>query len=67
MACEETLTRREGVNPKMQMSFSHQPTKQSTYRVAGLARENGSRLGLVHVEVLEIGLIYLPGQGLLVS
>lgn len=46
---------------------THQPTTQSTYRGAGLAGENCSSLGLVHVEVLEVGLVDLPGQCLLVG
>lgn len=47
----------------------HSPTHYfySTYRGAGLASKNGSSLGLVHVEVLEVGLINLPGQRLLVG
>lgn len=50
-------------------TFTHQAPEQlnSTYRVAGFAGEDGSSLGLVHVEVLEVGLVNLPGQGLLVS
>lgn len=50
----------------LQLWHTH-TTTGSTYRCAGLAGEDSPSLSLVHVEVLEVGLIDLPGQGLLVS
>ena len=45
----------------------HTHTHTHTYRSAGLAGEDGASLDLVHVEVLQVGLVDLPSQGLLVG